>query len=220
MSLHSRRGRLLLVDDEEDLLDALCESLRAQGFEVLGFADPAPALDALRADQFDLLLSDLMLPGMDGTQLLKKALQIDPDLVGVIITGQGSIEAAVEAMKCGAFDFVLKPFRMRQVLPLLDRAVGVRRMQAENARLRREVERLDAERVRFLEETNARLAALATTDPLTGLANRRAFDEALAREAALAGRGARPLSLVLLDVDHFKRFNDTFGHPAGDEVLR
>ncbi len=220
MSPPGGRGRLLIVDDEADLMAALCRSLRKAGFETEGAADPVAALNALRADEFELLLSDLRMPGTDGVRLLRQALAIDPDLVAIIITGQATVEAAVEAMKAGAFDFILKPFHLRQVLPVLDRAVGVRRVRKENARLRREVEWLEAERVRLLEEANARLAALAATDPLTGLANRRAFHEALTREVALADRGARPLSLVLVDVDDFKTFNDRFGHPAGDEALQ
>ncbi len=212
--------RLLIVDDQVELLDALCDALRQVGFDVVRHTDPAAALAAVRAGGFDLLLSDLMMPGMDGIQLLQEALRIDPALVGVIMTGNGSVPAAVEAIRAGAADFILKPFKMRQVRAALDRALAVRRLRAESDRLRRDVERLEAERVRLLEEANARLAALATTDPLTGLANRRAFDEALAREAALARRGNRPVSLVLLDVDHFKAFNDAFGHPAGDAVLR
>jgi diguanylate cyclase (GGDEF)-like protein len=122
-------------------------------------------------------------------------------------------------MRAGAFDFVLKPLSLRQVLPVLERAAATHRLRAEADRLKREAARLEAERVRLLEEANARLAALATTDPLTGLGNRRAFDEALDHEARLAGRGIRPLSLLVLDVDQFKSFNDAFGHPAGDEVL-
>lgn len=212
--------RLLVVDDEVGLLNAVCDSLRERGLDVTGFADPVAAIAGLRPGRFDLLLSDLMMPAVDGIQLLREALRIDPDLVGIIMTGVGSIHTAVEAMRAGAFDFILKPFRLQQILPLLDRAMGIRRMRAENEQLRRDVARLEAERVRLLEEANARLATLATTDALTGLTNRRAFDEGLAREAALVNRGLGPLSLVALDVDHFKSFNDTFGHPAGDDVLR
>lgn len=211
---------MLVVDDEPELVDVLCESLRDEGFEVTGFTDPAAALGNLLTGRFDLLLSDLNMPSKNGITLLKEALAIDPHLVGIIMTGQGSIETAVDAMRTGAIDFVLKPFRMEQSLPVLERAMQVRRVRDESERFQREVARLEAERIRLLEESNARLAALATSDALTGLANRRAFDEALAREFALAKRHKRPLSLVAFDVDHFKSFNDEFGHPAGDEALK
>lgn len=219
MSDATRSGRLLVVDDQTELLDALCEALREEGFEVTACAGPDAALNALRTGRFDLLLSDLVMPRTDGIHLLQSALRLDPALSVVIMTGQGTVQAAVEAMRAGAADFVLKPFRLAQILLVLDRALEARRLRAENTRLRREVERLEVERVRLLEEANVRLEMLATTDPLTGLANRRAFDAALAREAALAGRDGRQLSVVVLDVDHFKSFNDSFGHPAGDEML-
>jgi DNA-binding NtrC family response regulator len=147
---HPRTGRLLVVDDEVELMAALCDALRGEGFEPAGFADPAAALDALRGGaEFDLLLSDLMMPGTDGIQLLRQALQFDPALVGVIMTGQGSIPTAVEAMRAGAFDYLLKPFRLGQVLPVLDRAMEVRRLKVENTRLRRLVERLTFESPRY-----------------------------------------------------------------------
>ena len=173
MSSNSRNSRVLVVDDEPELVKALCESLRDEGFEAVGFTEPAVALDALRASRFDLLFSDLNMPGKDGIALLNEALVIDPCLVGVIMTGQGWIETAVEAMRGGAVDFVLKPFSIKQCHSVLDRAMRVWRMRDESDRLRREAERLEAERVGLLEEANARLAALARTDPLTGLANRR-----------------------------------------------
>src|SRR3954449_5381975 len=142
MTPPARTGRLLVVDDEAELMRALCESLKEEGFDPTGFADPAAGLEALRAGEFDVLLSDLMMPGTDGIQLLRQALEVDPNLVGIIMTGQGSIPTAVEAMKAGAFDYVLKPFRLQQVLPVLDRAMEVRRLRLENVRLRRVVQRL------------------------------------------------------------------------------
>jgi DNA-binding NtrC family response regulator len=135
-------GRLLVVDDEVELMHALRDTLTAQGFAVVGVTSGADALAALRARPFDLLLSDLMMPGMDGIQLLKAALEIDPDLVGIIMTGQGSVPTAVEAMKIGAFDYLLKPFKLQAVLPVLTRALEVRRLRVDNRRLRRYVERL------------------------------------------------------------------------------
>jgi DNA-binding NtrC family response regulator len=90
-----------------------------------------------------------MMPDIDGIQLLKQSLEIDPNLIGVIMTGQGTIQTAVEAMKSGAFDYVLKPFRSQAMLPILDRAMDVRRLKLENVRLRSYVERLTFESARY-----------------------------------------------------------------------
>jgi len=149
MSKPNLRGNLLVVDDEVELMRALCESLGEQGFEVLGLSDPSSAADALRDGNFDVMLSDLMMPGTDGIQLLRQAMQIDPNLVGIIMTGQGTIQTAVEAMKTGAFDYILKPFRLQSILPVLDRAMEVRRLRVENVRLKGIVKELTFESPRY-----------------------------------------------------------------------
>ena len=145
----SKRGNLLIVDDEVELMRALCDALGDQGFAVQGINKPGEAIDAVKSGDFDVLLSDLMMPGIDGIQLLKQALSIDPNLIGIIMTGQGTIQTAVEAMKSGAFDYVLKPFRSQAMLPILDRAMDVRRLKLENVRLRNYVERLTFESARY-----------------------------------------------------------------------
>ncbi|HEY2787788.1 MAG TPA: sigma-54 dependent transcriptional regulator [Fimbriiglobus sp.] len=145
----ARTGRLLVVDDEVELMRALCESLGEAGFTTVGATSAADALAELARGEFDLLLSDLMMPGIDGIALLKQALEVDPTLVGIIMTGQGTIQTAVEAMRSGAFDYLLKPFRLNQVLPVLDRAMEVRRLRRENVRLRRFVEQLVFESPRY-----------------------------------------------------------------------
>jgi DNA-binding NtrC family response regulator len=145
----AKGGRLLVVDDEAELRSALCEALADQGYETMGATSGAEALKALDKQDFDLLLCDLMMPGTDGIQLLSKALTIDPNLVGIIITGQGTIPSAVEAMKVGAFDYVLKPFNLQTMLPILRRAMDVRRLRRENVGLRQYAERLSYESVRY-----------------------------------------------------------------------
>ena len=129
-------ARILIVDDEAAQMRALCDTLRDHGYETAGFTTGDDALRALQEKQFDLLLSDLMMPGMDGVGLLVAALKIDPQLVGILMTGKGTIETAVQAMQAGALDYVLKPFNVSAILPVLARAVSVRRLRLENLDLR------------------------------------------------------------------------------------
>ena len=142
-------GRILVVDDEVELAKALCDTLARQNFEVVGVNSGNDVLKALESGTFDVLLSDLMMPGMDGLRLLRQVLVIDPQLVVIIMTGQGTVQTAVEAMKLGAFDYVLKPFKLQAMLPILARAMQVRRLRMENVRLREWAERLSYESPRY-----------------------------------------------------------------------
>lgn len=146
--------RLLVVDDEEAQMAALCNTLKDQGYEPLGFTSATAALLALREQPCDLLLTDLTMPEMDGIALLRAAMAIDPQMVGIVMTGDGTIASAVQAMKTGAFDYILKPFRMSAILPVLARAMEVRRLRLENTALAQRVQ----EYVAQLEERNRALA--------------------------------------------------------------
>jgi signal transduction histidine kinase len=152
-------GRILIVDDEVDLVTALCRVLNAQGYSTTGATSGAQALAALRdatADdgtQFDILITDLMMPDMNGVALLREALVIDADLVGIVVTGHGTIDTAVEAMQGGALDYILKPFNLRVITPVLRRALAMRRLRLENTALVRQVANHTAQ----LEETNRQL---------------------------------------------------------------
>jgi DNA-binding NtrC family response regulator len=99
--------RLLIVDDEAAGVAALRDTLKDYGYEPVGFTSATAALAALRTQRCDLLLTDLRMPEMGGIDLLRAALKIDPDLVGIVMTGQGSIGSAVEAMQSGALDYIL-----------------------------------------------------------------------------------------------------------------
>lgn len=129
-------GHLLVVDDEAQFLSPLCEILSEFGYQTTGFTSAAKAMEALKDQTFDLLLTDLIMPEMDGVSLLKTALEMDPQIMGIIITGDGTIQTAVEAMKVGAFDYVLKPVEFRMLMPILSRAMSVRRLKTENLQLR------------------------------------------------------------------------------------
>jgi PAS domain S-box-containing protein len=135
----NKLGQILVTDDEAELKNVLVETLNAQGFEATGYTSGKEALSALRGRNFDVLLSDLMMPEMDGITLLRDALEVDQHLICIIMTGQGTIQTAVDAMKVGAFDYVLKPFKLQAILPVLSRAVNVRRLRQENLQLRETV---------------------------------------------------------------------------------
>jgi DNA-binding NtrC family response regulator len=146
----AKRGSLLVIDDESDLLQALCDSLTEQNYQVKGTTSPEEALHFLRTSEPDILISDLMMPDTDGIALLRAALTIDPNLVGLIMTGQATVPTAIEAMKTGAFDYILKPFRTQTMLvPILERAMSVRRLRMENVQLKRIVEQLTFESPKF-----------------------------------------------------------------------
>jgi two-component system, sensor histidine kinase and response regulator len=142
-------AQLLIVDDEAALVRALCQTLQGEGYATLGLTSPTHALEALQRQSFDVLIADLMMPGMDGIALLRAAHDIDPQLVGIMMTGHGTIDTAVAAMKAGALDYILKPFDLTVILPVLARALSVRRLRLENAALLARV----AERTQALEAT-------------------------------------------------------------------
>ena len=135
----SAPARLLIVDDEEALMRALCDALEYEGYLTRGFTSGGKAIAALREQPFDLLLTDLTMPDMDGIALLRACREIDRELACVVMTGQGTIATAVDALKTGALDYVLKPFKMNNILPVLARALATRRLQLENIQLRESV---------------------------------------------------------------------------------
>lgn len=150
-------ARLLIVDDEEALMKALCSTLELEGYSTAGFTSARQALEHLSQNRFDVLLTDLMMAEMDGISLLRSAQDIDPDLAGVVMTGHGTIDTAVKALQSGALDYVLKPFRLDNLLAVLTRATTIRRLQIENRQLQVRVE----ERTRDLEQSNADLESFS-----------------------------------------------------------
>jgi two-component system, sensor histidine kinase and response regulator len=130
------KARLLVVDDERAQMRALCDTLALEGYSTLGYESPRQALATLRAGEFDLLLTDLMMPEMDGLALSAEARRIDPDLVAILMTGHGTVDTAVRAMQDGAVDYVLKPFKLNAILAAIARALETQRLRRECARMR------------------------------------------------------------------------------------
>ena len=131
--------RILVVDDEVNHVRALCDTLRTQGYDMAGCCSAEEALTALRESRFELLLTDLVLPGTDGIGLVQAARLIDPDLACIIMTGEGSIASAVQAMKVGALDYILKPCKLSAMVPVLARALETRQLRIDKASLERQL---------------------------------------------------------------------------------
>jgi DNA-binding NtrC family response regulator len=141
----STAGRILVVDDELDLVEGLESNLSRQGYQVTATTSPKEALRLIGAGSYALLLSDMMMPELDGLLLMQEALKVDPQLVAIIMTGQATVQTAVDAMKIGAFDYLVKPFKFENILPIIVRALNVHQLRMENVSLRHYVARLTFE---------------------------------------------------------------------------
>jgi diguanylate cyclase (GGDEF)-like protein len=196
-------ARVLVVDDMPDNVKLLALELSDHGHEVLTASNGTQGLGMAQSERPDVILLDVMMPGLNGIEVCRR-LKADPKLrpIPVIMVSARELDDdIVLGLDAGAQDYVTKPFNLQIVMA---RVRSAARAKADHD---------------MIAKLNERLATLAGEDGLTGLKNRRSFQESLTASHAFALRQGLPLSLMMIDVDHFKQFNDTFGHTAGDEVL-
>ena len=188
-------GRILVVDDAMENIQILHAALQDE-HEVLFAMDGPRALEIARKQRPDLILLDAVMPGMDGYAVCRElfASPETADIPVIFVTALKSPEDETRALGAGAADFISKPVNAAVVRARVRTQLTVKRQR-------------DA------------LRALILLDPLTGVANRRAFDERLGMEWRRCGRAQLPVSLLMVDIDHFKLYNDHYGHPAGDATL-
>jgi diguanylate cyclase (GGDEF)-like protein len=193
-------AHILIVDDDAAIRDSMQEFVQMSGFSSASAACAEDALEMLQSQSVDVVITDIMLPGMDGLELtdrIRKNYEVDV----IVMTGYSGDYSYEEAISKGASDFVFKPVRFEELLLRLRRVLKERR--------------LTQERVQMLEK----LKRLSITDGLTKLYNSRYFYNQLKIEIDRTTRYQRPLSLLLLDIDNFKEYNDTHGHLEGDKIL-
>jgi diguanylate cyclase (GGDEF)-like protein len=237
------RETILCVDDEEGVLNALRHQLGARFGHECDIATAASGPEALElldelehdGERIAVVIADQIMPGMKGVDLLEQVDRRLPSTTKILLTGQAGLDAVVAAINRAHLNhYIPKPWDeaslhlavenlLRQFRLAEDNRQLIEALSSKNQALiemNRELEAKVHERTHDLAEANSRLAQLAVTDGLTGLYNHRHFHERLSLEAERSGRNGLPLSLLMIDVDHFKHYNDQHGHPAGDEVLR
>ena len=208
---------LLVVDDEETLRSVVSQVLSADGFEVAEAASGEEALEAFRAQSHQLVITDIRMRGMSGIELLTQIKQHSPDTQVVIMTSHASLDSALTALRAGAYDYLVKPFESLDLISAVaGRAAEKARLVAQNRELVEQLKQANEE----LQAANGVLQEMAVKDGLTSLYNHRYFQEALARELVRTRRTQKPCSVIFMDVDNFKVYNDTHGHPEGDRLLK
>ena len=217
MLKEQQKGRILVVDDEQSLRSILSQVLTEEGYEVTIAQDGEEGLELFRQDPFPLVFTDIVMGKMNGLELLQEVKKISPETQVVVITSHASLDTSITALRAGAYDYLVKPFDdLDMISNVANRAKEKLTLVKDNKRLLGELHLKNDQ----LMAANIALKELAVRDGLTGLYNHRYFQEAMTVEVLRCNRHDRGFSLMFLDVDHFKMYNDDNGHPAGDVALK
>ncbi len=210
--------RILAVDDDPVSLKLLVRHLERAGHQVSTATNGKDALAVALDANPQIVVTDWMMPVMDGIELTKTLRRFNSgrNLYVLILTGRAEEDRVVEAFAAGVDDYIVKPFKPKLLLARIRGGQRVVRLQEQVE----EDKKLQREQVAKLAVLNRRLKAAAMTDALTDLPNRRYAMKRLEMEWANCARSDTPFAVVMLDIDHFKQVNDTYGHDAGDVVLQ
>ncbi len=196
------KGKILVVDDAPDTLEIIQTLLHYEGYDVITASTGEEGLKKAEEEKPEVILLDINLPGIDGNEALRRIRQINPHQCVVMLTAFATVENAIQALKEGVSDFLKKPFENEHLIHIVNQSVEKSRTLKEKEKLEEEIRRL------------------SITDDLTGLYNHRHFFKTLESELARLNRQKTSLSLLMVDLDNFKRYNDLYGHFEGDRVLR
>jgi len=205
------KAKVLVVEDSPSQRSHLMSTLSARGFDVTGVAGGIAALKVVKTDPPDIIILDVVMADMDGYTVCRwlRLNEGTRDIAVIMLTVKTEVSHKVEGLNVGADDYLPKPFDDQELEARIYAALRAKSSQKELRK--RNVE---------LEDLLHRVELMAMTDSLTGLFNRRRFVDVLKREWATSRRYKNPLSVIMVDIDHFKLINDTHGHAAGDVVLK
>ena len=194
--------KILIVDDDANMVETIKDILSEEGYEVNGAGTVHMAGEELKKKFYNVVLVDLKLPDGSGLKLLKKIKKINDEIMIIVFTGFASLESSVFALNEGAFAYIQKPLNMDELKIFIKKALKMQKLSLENKNL-----------LSKLEDSSLK-------DSHTGLFNHRYLMERLASELKLARRYILPLSVLMMDIDYFKSFNDVYGHQYGDLILK
>lgn len=214
----TNHASLLIVDDHLDNVRSLAALLRDSGYSVRKATSGEMALATIEVAQPDLVLLDIWMPDMDGYAVCErlKANPCTSRIPIIFLSASNDTEDKVRAFAIGGADYVTKPFHAEEVLARVRHQVTILRQQQQLVKQNHQLRQTEA----ALQQANRELKRIANTDGLTQIPNRRCFDVILEQEWQRLKREQQPLSLILCDIDHFKQYNDRYGHLAGDDCLQ
>lgn len=216
-ALRSPTNKVLVVDDDASILGVIAEVLEDEGYIVYTASSGEEAVELLGENVFALVMSDIRLPGMNGVAVLEHVKQVSERTNVIMITSHASLETSIDSIKKGAYDYLLKPFEdLSLISNAAKRAVDAFNFDVERSQLIRSLKLSNQE----LERANERLHGLAIRDGLTDLFNHRHINEILDEQIRISALEDSSMSLIFVDVDKFKEFNDEYGHHHGDIILR
>lgn len=196
------KGKVLIIDDAPDTVEIIKKLLVFEGYEVLTTSTGEEGVKKVEQEKPEIVLLDITLPGIDGNEALRRIRKVDSIVSVIMLTAFATVDNAISALKEGASDFIKKPFENEHLIHLVNQCLVKYQTLKEKGRLEEEVQRL------------------SITDDLTGLYNYRHFYKTLELEIARLKRQRTALSLLMFDMDNFKRYNDLYGHLEGDKVLK
>ncbi|MEJ7615954.1 MAG: EAL domain-containing protein [Pyrinomonadaceae bacterium] len=207
------QSKILIVDDKPEIRNVL-QDLLNERYACCQAGSGEEALELLNRQQFDLVITDIRMSGLSGLDLVPHVRRISPDTVVVMVSGESTIESAINAMRVGAFDYIMKPFDLRHVEAAVERAIE--HHQSLRAAKRRHESYLED----LVQKRTAELNHVSLHDPITKLPNRVLFEDRLNQACPPPAAGAQLIAVMLMDLDHLKKINDSLGHSVGDELLR
>ena len=212
---------IIVAEDEPAARALLTRQLRKAGYDVVACENGKQALDAIRREVTCIVVADWMMPEMDGLELCRTVRGLTQMhalafVYFILLTAHSDKDQIVAGLEAGADDYLTKPYDAQELLARLRAGERICALQTELMHRQIELHKVNGK----LAVLNRQLGKLANTDPLTELANRRRLFERLIETWSLSDRSNQPLSCVMFDIDRFKSINDTYGHAAGDQVLK